>query len=124
MMELTIGGQVYQFNFGFGFLKEINRRVMIPVDGVPGLKRESGLRYKVAGMLDGSVDDLIEILEVANRGQEPRVTRQMLEDYVSDEHTDIDQLFREVLDFLKNANCTRKIVTIVLEQVAKAQENA
>lgn len=122
MMELTISGQVYQFNFGFGFLKEINKRVMMPVDGVPGLKREAGLRYKVAGMLDGSVDDLIEILEVANRGQEPRATRQILEDYVSDEATDIDQLFREVLDFLKNANCTKKVVTTILEQVAKAQE--
>ena len=26
-MELTINGQVYQFNFGMGFMKEMNKKV-------------------------------------------------------------------------------------------------
>ena len=34
MMELTINGTVYEFNFGMGFLREINKRVQTPVDGL------------------------------------------------------------------------------------------
>ena len=33
-MELTIKEQVYQFNFGMGFLREMNRKVTVPVDGI------------------------------------------------------------------------------------------
>ena len=39
MMELTIKGQVYQFNFGMGFLREINKQTNVPVDGAPGVKK-------------------------------------------------------------------------------------
>ena len=28
MMELTINGQVYQFNFGMGFLREMNKNLL------------------------------------------------------------------------------------------------
>lgn len=45
MMELTIKGQVYQFNFGMGFLREINKQTNMPVDGLPGVKKmwDSGM---------------------------------------------------------------------------------
>ena len=36
MMELTINGAVYQFKFGMGFLREANKTVKIPVQGMPG----------------------------------------------------------------------------------------
>lgn len=39
MMELTINGQVYQFKFGMGFLREINKQTNMPVDGLPGVKK-------------------------------------------------------------------------------------
>ncbi|MFQ7287638.1 MAG: tail assembly chaperone [Lacrimispora saccharolytica] len=40
MMELTINGQVYQFNFGMGFLREANKTVSMPVDGMNGMKKK------------------------------------------------------------------------------------
>ena len=46
-MELTIKEQVYQFNFGMGFLREMNRKVTMPVDGIKDVKRHIGLRYMV-----------------------------------------------------------------------------
>ena len=30
MMELTINGQVYQFKFGMGFLREMNKKLYYP----------------------------------------------------------------------------------------------
>lgn len=33
-MELTINGQVYQFNFGMGFLRDVNKKIQVPVDNL------------------------------------------------------------------------------------------
>lgn len=119
MFELTIDNQVYQFRFGMGFLKEMNKRVSVPVEGVKDVNRNVGLRYTVASLIEGDMEMLEDVLDVANKGQNPRLTRAALESYLEDEDTDIDQLFEDVLDFLKKANCTRKTVMTVLEAVEK-----
>ena len=46
MMELTIKGQVYQFNFGMGFLREINKQTNVPVDGAPGSQKRCGISVR------------------------------------------------------------------------------
>lgn len=106
-MELTIKEQVYQFNFGMGFLREMNRKVTVPVDGIKDVKRHIGLRYTVSGIMDGDVEALEELLVAANKDQNPRVTTALLDEYIDDPETDIDQLFEDVLDFLKNAKLRR-----------------
>lgn len=120
MMELTINDAVYQFNFGMGFMREINKKVGTPVDGLPDVKKNIGLQYNVAGILDGDVEALVDVLDVANKGQSPRATRQLLDSYIDDENTDIDALFDEVIDFLKGANATKKVVNALIEAM-KAQ---
>lgn len=115
MMELTINDTVYEFNFGMGFMREINKKVGTPVDGLPDVKKNIGLQYNVAGILDGDVEALVDVLDVANKGQTPRVTRQLLDLYIDDERTDIDALFDMVIDFLKNANATKKVVNALIE---------
>ena len=60
-MELTINGQVYQFNFGMGFMREMNKKVSMPVDGVKDAKKNIGLRYAVAGIMDGDVEALEDL---------------------------------------------------------------
>lgn len=45
-MELTINGQVYQFNFGMGFMREMNKKVTMPVDGVKDAKKNIGLEIR------------------------------------------------------------------------------
>ena len=106
-MELTINGQVYQFNFGMGFMREMNKKVSMPVDGVKDAKKNIGLRYAVAGIMDGDVEAL---LLVANKGQNPRATTEILDEYIDDPDTDINQLFEDTMGFLKNANATKKCV--------------
>ncbi len=117
MFELTIGGQVYQFNFGMGFMREINKKIGVPVDGLPDVKKNVGLQYSVAGIIDGDIEALVDALDVANKGYSPRVTRALLDAYIDDPSTDIDKLFEDVLDFLKNANATKKTVKNLLEAI-------
>ena len=122
MFELTINGQVYGFNFGMGFLREINKSIVTPVDGLKGVSKEIGLKDHVAGLIDGEVEDLITILDIANKGNNPRVTRALLDSYVESDSTDIDALFDEVMDFLKSANATKNTVLNLLKEAEKAKE--
>ncbi len=119
MFELTINGEVYQFNFGMGFMRNINKRVGTPVDGLPDVKRNIGLRYYISGVIDGDIEDLEEVLLAANAGQSPRLTRDLLDAYIDREDTDIDKLFGDVLDFLRSANATKKTLEAILDAVEK-----
>lgn len=114
-MELTINEKVYQFNFGMGFLRDVNKRVNIPVDGLPGVKENVGLRYTVGMLVANDVETLVEVLDIANKGQQPRATKADIDSYIDDPETDIDKLFADVLDFLRTSNATRKTVREVLE---------
>ena len=122
MFELTIENEVYQFNAGMGFVKEINKTVQIPVDGAPSVKQNAGVRYKIGQLLDGDVEALVDVLDVANKGQNLRATRTLLEKYIEAESTDIDKLCEDVLDFLSTATCTKKAVRELREVAEKRME--
>lgn len=119
MFELTINDTVYQFKFGMGFMREMDKRITKPIEGVNGKTKNVGLQYAIAGIIDGEVDTLADVLNVANQGFSPRVTRDLLDSYIDDESTDIDQLFDDVLGFLKTANATRKTTVMLLEAIEK-----
>ena len=119
MMELTIKGQVYQFNFGMGFLREINKQTNVPVDGAPGVKKDVGFRYALMNLMDGDTEALVNVLDIANKGQELRVTRNFLDEYIDDENTDIDGLFDTVMGFLKSANATKKATNEIVKTLEK-----
>ena len=122
MMELTINGTVYEFNFGMGFLREINKRVQTPVDGLKGVDKNIGLQFTVASIIDGDVEALVDALDIANKGMNPRLTRQALDAYIDDADTDIDGLFSMVIDFLSRANATKKTVASLQEAIKEASK--
>lgn len=117
MFELTINDVVYQFHFGMGFMREINKKIGTPVDGLPDVKKNIGLQYYIAGIIDNDLEALVTVLEVANKNQKPRITPAVLDSYIDDPDTDIDELFGSVLDFLRNANATRKTVANLMNLV-------
>lgn len=124
MFELTINDTVYQFNFGVGFLREIDPTVTKAIDGVKGKVENMGLRFAVAGIIDGDIVTLIDVLLRGNKGFEPRLTQKEIERYIDDENTDIDALFEDVLGFLKKANVTKKTTLNMLEEVEKEKAKA
>lgn len=124
MFELTIDNQVYQFNFGMGFMRKVNSNVAIPVDGLPNVKKNIGLQYAVAGIIDNDLEILVNVLDAANEGFSPRVTRAQLDSLIDNPETDVDALFAKVLDFLSNSNATQKITKTMMEEVEKQKQKA
>ena len=122
MLELTINETVYQFHFGMGFMREVNKKIGVPVDGIPDVKKHIGLQYKIAGIIDRDVEDLVDVLDAANKSQKPRVTRDLLDSYIDDENTDIEELFETVLNFLKKANATKKTWENLNQKMQEALE--
>ena len=101
MMELTINGTVYQFKFGMGFLREANKLTTVPVQGMPGTTKEIGARYLIASVVvDQEPNALVDLLDLANKGENPRVTKAMLDSYIDSEEVDIDELMEKTKDFL------------------------
>lgn len=131
MFELTINETVYQFNFGMGFLREIDPIVTKPIDdGVKGKVQNLGLRYTVGALIDNDPEALVDVLLRANKGCTPRLTQKEIESHIENESTDLEALFEEVLGFLKTANVTKKTTLTMLEAVeaekakAAADQNA
>ena len=126
MFELTINDTVYQFNFGMGFMREIDPTVTKPIEGIHGKVQNLGLQYAIAGIIDGDVNALGDVLIRANKGNEPRLTQKELDRFIEDSDTDLDTLFDDVLGFLKKANVTKKTVNALLDAIEneKAKEAA
>ena len=118
MMELTIKGQVYEFGFGMGFMREVNKRYQQPIDGIKDAKENVGLQIMVAGVLARDAEYLVEILDAANKGKTPRVTKNLLDSYIDEECEDIDEVFEQVLHFLKTTNATKNITIRFAEAIA------
>lgn len=123
-LEIEINDVVYQFKFGMGFMREVNKLVSKPVDGIPGVKQNIGLQYTLAQIIDGDIEALIEALIVANKGCEPRITRTKLDEYVEDESTDVEELFNKVKDFLRTANVTKKTMNSLLNTMKALEAEA
>ena len=126
MMELTIKGQVYEFHFGMGFMREVNKKYQKPIDGVKNATENIGLQMMVAGVISKDTEFLVEVLDAANKGKTPRVTKTMLDSYIDDECEDIDALFNEVLESLKTTNATKNVtlqfMVALEEEKAKAKQ--
>lgn len=124
MFELTINGNVYRFNFGIGFVRDINKKRTRTIEGQT---QEVGLQFAVASLIDEDPIELINILDLANKGENPRVTRALLDAYIDDENTDLEALFKDVLDFFERRNATKKTTAAVKAMVeaekAKAAKN-
>ena len=120
-MELVINGNVYQFSFNIGFLRNINKTITVDVDGMDGVKRNVGLRYSVGLLLDGDLETLVDVLELANKGQSTRLTKKAIEDYIDNADTDVDEVFDSVIEGLKQANATKKATLATIKAIVKAQ---
>lgn len=125
MFELTINENVYQFNFGMGFLRKIDPTVTKPLeDGIKGKVQNLGLRYAVGALIDNDPEMLVDVLLIANEGNTPRLTKKEIESHIENEDTDLEALFNTVLGFLESANVTKKTTQTMLEAVKAEQEKA
>lgn len=108
MFELVIKDVAYPLNFGMGFVRKLDKSVNIPVDGLPGVKKDIGLTYAIMSLMDNDIVMLANVIDIANEGQSPRLTKAAIDAYLEDENTDIEELFDKILGFFKSANCTKR----------------
>lgn len=107
MFELVIKDVAYPLNFGMGFVRKLDKSVNIPVDGLPGVKKDIGLTYAIMSLMDNDIVMLANVIDIANEGQNPRLTKAAIDAYLEDENTNIEELFDKILGFFKSANCTK-----------------
>lgn len=119
---IEINGTQYPLKFGIGFLKTINRQKQTQVANMDGVKKNIGLLYSVASIMDGDVEELVNVILLGNQTEQPRLERKTLETYIDDPETDIDKLFETVIDFLSNANACKKVVRELKKQVKEATQ--
>lgn len=121
MYELQINGNTYQFNFGLGFMRDLNKNLTVPVENIKGKTKEIGMRYTIAEVIDGDIEALEKVLLTANKGFSPRLERGELDAHIENEDTDIEQLFETVLGFLEKANVSKKTTTELLKEIANQE---
>ena len=117
-MEIEINGEIYQLVAGFGFLHEVNKKVTVDVPNM-GKKKEVGLKFMVASIIDGDIDALADCIFYMNVGQTPRLKKADVENYLEDVD-DIDKVFEDVINFLSQANaCKKEVRPLVSTQEAE-----
>lgn len=121
-MELDINGEIYNFKFGIKFLKDINETQKMK-DRDSGEMKAVGFAYKAAGIMDGNILDLVEVLSVANRTEEKRISKDEIEEYLDDDNTNIDNVFQQTIDFLSESNACKNQMRSIMKNLEKAFES-
>lgn len=102
--ELVINGKTYEFNFGMGFIRQIDPR---HTQNVNGITQNIGLIVEMAKIMEGDMIALYECLRMANKGFIPRLEPAEFDKWVDDPDTDIEAVFNEVMGFFANSNCCK-----------------
>lgn len=123
MYDIEINGTSYPVKFGMHFIREINKRVTVAMDTWGGKEENVGLNYYIAKLFDGDLEALQQILFVANKTETPKLNISMLNDWFEDENTDIDAVFKQVTDFLSEANCTKLMYRTVKKALEEQNQN-
>lgn len=118
-MELTFNEKDYQFVFGYGFLKELNKRNKITAQGIT---INAGIEAVATNLSTGDIETLVEVLRIANTTETPRISEKTLAEYI--EENGADELFDEVFDELKKSAFTSKKVTKILDRVDQQEQNS
>ena len=120
-MEIEVNGEIYKLVAGFGFLHEVNKKVTVDVPNT-GKKKEVGLKFMVASIIDGDIDALADCIFYMNVGQTPRLKKADVENYLEDVD-DIDKVFEDVINFLSHANvCRKEVMQLMSVQEAETKK--
>ena len=108
----------FSFVFGFGFLKELNKQHTMASNG---MTMRLGLENTLPNLINNDVETLIEVLKLANKTETPRATEKDLIELVESTE-DIEGLFVEVIEALKESNFTGMKTRKFLAAVGKNSE--
>ena len=120
-MELTINDKVYSFRFGIAFMRDIDQ---LETMDTPLGAQPVGFAKHMAGVMDGELLDLSDVLLVANKTESPKIGQSTLNRYLEDVDADtLDSIFKETIDFLSKSNACRNKLKTILKQL-KAEDGS
>ena len=112
--ELVINEKTYEFNFGMGFIRQIDPLYKQTANGI---EQNIGLVVEMAKIIDGDIVALYNALRMANKGYTPRLEQADFDKWIEDDNTDIDEVFKTVLGFFENSNCCKRMYKRLTEEV-------
>lgn len=115
-MELTINEKIYNFVFGYRFIKELNKKHEVSESG---MTLKAGLDNTLMNFFSGDIETLVEMLKTANATENPRVSEKGLIEWI--EENGSEPLFDLVLEELKKSEFTKKKTMNFEKEVSKNQ---
>lgn len=118
MYTREINGKLCEFNFGLGFVREIDRRRL--VEGEDKQKHKMGLTYAIAGLMDCDYEALIDCLVIGSKyAPDETLSREAIEKWMDTEDFDLEKECNDLLDFFVKCSFTRKKTEELKEAVTR-----
>lgn len=107
-MQITIGKDTYDLNFGVRFVRELDKVAGMKIN-VQGVTQAFGMGLTVClpSLQQYDPATLSDVLYCATWDNKKRPTRKMIDDYIDDDNTDIIKLFDGVLNEMNKANAVK-----------------
>lgn len=121
MYTREINGKIYEFKFGIGFVRDIDKTQM--TKGDDGNQQKVGLVYAIASLMDGDFEKLIDCLMLGNKyAAGERLERKTIEEWLESDGVDLEQECRDLLDFFETSNFTRRKMSDLKETLEKNEQ--
>ncbi|MBE6005590.1 MAG: hypothetical protein E7238_00200 [Sarcina sp.] len=118
MYSKEIDGKIYNFKFGIGFVRDIDKTKT--VKGDDGNQQPAGLTYAIAGLMDGDFEKLIDCLLYGNKYADgDKLNRATIEAWLESDGVDLEQECKDLLDFFETSNFTRRKTSDLKEAAEK-----
>ena len=121
MYSKEIDGKMYDFKFGIGFVRDIDKTKTVKADD--GSVQKLGLTYAIAGLMDGDFEKLIDCLMYGNKYSDgEKLDRRQVEEWLESEDVNLEQECRDLLDFFESANFTSRKTRDLREAMEQNRE--
>lgn len=123
-MDIKILDKMYEFNFGLAFIRGLDKKHEIE-NKKANIKMGAGIELTVPGLLNGGINELAEVLLTANETTKKgtdKISKADLEQYLETDCEDIEKLFDDVVEALKESNATKVKITRLLKNLEAAQK--
>lgn len=117
-MVMEIKGTEYEVHFGIKFIRELDKKYEVEREN---MKFGAGLEIMVPLLMGYDTTKLSEILYLSTCTEKKRPNQESVDEYVEN-HEDIEKLFAEVLEELKNSNATRLKVKNLMEDLENLED--
>ena len=118
MYTKEINGKLCDFNFGLGFVRDIDKRTV--VDGEDKQKHKMGLTYAIAGLMDCDCEALIDCLAIGSKyAPGDTLDKKDIETWMDSKDFDLVKECEELLDFFGKCSFTRKKTEELKDAVEK-----